>query len=244
MNPDLTIIIPVFNGARFLEKTLRRLTDWIKVNKNKIELIVVNDGSSDNTADILRDFKQLPSESYSVMNLPKNKGKGFALREGFKKAEGECIGFTDVELPYGLEVFDRMLETMKNNKNLSFLYGSRSHILSKWEKDYGFIRGIGRKFFSGVIRLLLLPGIADTQCGIKMFKKNFGDIFVKKSVINRFAIDAEMFVIAYENSLVIQDFPVEFVYTKGSTVHLLRDTFLMLKDILCVKIRRFLGFYL
>lgn len=243
MNQDLTIIIPVFNGARFLEGTLKRLADWIRVNKNKIELIAVNDGSSDNTADILRDFKQLPSDSYSVINLPKNKGKGFALREGFKKAEGEYIGFTDIELPYGLEVFDGMLEIMKNNKNLSFLYGSRSHILSKWEKEYGFIRKLGRKFFSFVIRFLLLPDIADTQCGIKMLRNNFRDIIIKKSIINRFATDVEMFVIAYENNLAVRDFPVEFVYTKGSTVHLLRDTILMLKDILCVKIRRFLGLY-
>lgn len=232
---ELTIIIPVFNAAAFLEESLRRIRQWTEGRGGDVELIVVDDGSVDNTLAVARNFKGLAN--YRVIGLKGNMGKGFALREAMKQARGEYIGFTDADLPYGLEAFDQMLQLMKTSPNLYFLYGSRSHVLSRSKKGYGAVRSIGRFFFSNLIRLIAVPGVSDTQCGIKMFRKKLVEAVIKKSVIDRFAIDIELFAIAKANNFAYQDFPVELTHRKESSVRLVKDTILMLADALRIKIR-------
>lgn len=234
---ELTIIIPVFNGGRFFKESLKNLEVWLKKHNNRFELIVVNDGSSDNTLRVLENFKkQIPN--YLILDLKENRGKGFAIKEGMKRASGDYIGFTDADLPYGLEVFDQMLNVMRANPDLSFLHGSRHHALSRSKKGYGFIRSIGRLFFSHTIRLLAVPNIPDTQCGIKMFKRDFVEVALQKSIIDRFAFDIELFVIAKMNNLTYQDFPVELSHRRESSVRLVKDTLLVLKDVLRIRARK------
>ncbi len=239
---ELTIIIPVFNASAFLGESLKKIENWLRSRGGKIELIAVNDGSTDNTLVILENFKkQIPN--YLIVDLKENRGKGFALKEGMKRASGEYIGFTDADLPYGLEVFDQMLKLMKNNQKISFLYGSRSHVLSRSKRGYGIVRSMGRLFFSHAIRLLAVADVLDTQCGIKMFKSEFVNTAFQKSIIDGFAFDIELFVIAKIRNLTYQDFPVELSHRKESSVRLVRDTLLMLKDVLRIKIRKWLNGY-
>ena len=204
-NIKLSIILPVFNGAEILQQSLEKLSAWISGQPYKIELIVVNDGSDDTTSDILEKFKG-KLDYYYTINLPKNRGKGFAVRAGIKAASGAYIVFTDTDLSYGMEIFSDMYKFMNSNKDIYLLYGSRAHSLSRGYAGYTLTRRLSSLLFSGLARFLILPGVKDTQCGVKMFKKEFAILATEKLTVDRFAFDIEMLIIAQENHLKFQDF--------------------------------------
>jgi dolichyl-phosphate beta-glucosyltransferase len=107
--------------------------------------------------------------------------------------------------------------------------------LSREKRGYGFLRRLGRSFFSRVIRFLVVPNVLDTQCGIKMLRSELAKQVVAKGVINRFAADIELFIIARANHWRYEDFPVELNHRKESSVRLIRDTLIMFKDVLRIK---------
>lgn len=241
IDTELTIIIPVFNSGLFLRSSLFSFDEWQKKLSYRVGLILVNDGSTDGTGKILNDF--ISTKDYvEVISLSKNMGKGYALRCGFLAAKSSYVAFTDSDLPYGLEIFEPMLEKMRD-KQVEFFYGSRSNRQSFSNTDYGFIRKIGSMFFSNIVRCLMFPRVFDTQCGLKMMKKEFSDLVVKKSIINRFAFDIELFAIAISNHLLMQDFPVVLKHHKESSVRLFKDTILMFIDIMQIRIKIWQGFY-
>ncbi len=228
MNIELSVIIPAYNAGAFIEDTLRRLAALLGESR---ELIVVDDGSGDDTFDVMRRFEgRIPN--YSCIRLPRNRGKGFALREGMKRARGTYVAFTDADLPYGLSIFDEMLAVMKKDSALFLLYGSRSHQNSKEEKGYGTLRRFGRNFFSNVIRYLAVPDVPDTQCGIKMLTRELAECASVSAIINRFAFDIELFMIAKAHGWQYRAFPVTLTHRKESSVRLVRDTLVMLLDLL------------
>lgn len=225
--------MPIYNGAKFLNTTIEKLDAWTMGRQNDIEIIFVDDGSNDATFDILRKLNKI---NFSVIHLEKNSGKGAALRAGIRRAHGAYVAFTDADLPYGLEIFDKMLELFKKNSSISFLYGSRGHVLSELDKNYGLVRKIGRLFFS-IIARLIVPDVADTQCGVKMFSRKLADLISQKSIINRFAADIEFFAIARANNLIYRDFPVKLTHNKESSVRIIKDTLKMIFDIARIKIK-------
>lgn len=238
----MSIIIPVLNAEAFLESSLRTLRDYAVSCGYGVEIIVVDDGSSDRTLEIARSYAG-SIRDYTILHLPENKGKGGALKEGFRKARGAFLVFTDADLPYGIAMFGHMFGQMRAQTDLSLLYGSRSHPASQSRKKYGFIRNAGRTFFKYVVQSVLLSGIPDTQCGIKMMRKEFAVLLLECSRVDRFAFDIEMFVIARKNSLLFLDFPVELIHHKESSVRLVADTLMMIWDIIHIRLRLGRGEY-
>ncbi len=161
---DLSLVIPVYNGEPFLSETLARLADWVTNHGDAIDVIIVNDGSADRTADILKTWEgRLPH--YRHIDLPQNMGKGAALKAGFAVSSGQQVAFTDADLPYGLAIIDHMTEVLSAER-AALVYGSRSHNDSTEQKKYGILRRIGRRFFSRVIQWLPLSHIPETPCGL------------------------------------------------------------------------------
>lgn len=238
----LSIIIPVFNGSSFLEEKLKTVSKWAEGKMGSIEIIFINDGSTDATPSILNRFRQ--SMCYvRVFSLLKNRGKGFALCEGIKLAQGEYIGFTDADLPYGFIVFEHIFELMERKRKVDLVFGSRSHQRSKEKNGYGFLRKCGRLFFSVVIRLLVVPDVKDTQCGVKMFRREFAMMVLRVATVERFAFDIELFAIALQNHRLYEGVPVELTHRKESSVHFIKDTLSMLCDILKIRIRMWQNYY-
>lgn len=232
---ELSLIIPVFNGAVFLSETLGAAAQWIEHSARHIQLIMVNDGSTDKTQDILADFAN--AHAYCmVLNLPVNRGKGNALRSGMAYATGEYVAFTDADLPYGLSVFECMIGVIRENSAVYLLYGSRAHQASAVIRGYGLIRKAGRLFFSLAARVFLALDVKDTQCGIKLLRRELAQAAVKLTRVDRFAFDMELFVLARVNFWTYQDFPVELTHRKESSVRVVNDTFGMLRDM--IRIRR------
>lgn len=239
--PKLTIIIPVFNGQDFLEGNLQRIVAWRSRLGFWVDIIVVDDGSTDNTRKILDDFV-MDKDFLKIIHLPRNTGKGYALRQGLEVAAGAFIGFTDSDLPYGLDIFTEMLAEAET-KNIALVYGSRSHSNSAPLVDYGWLRKCGRKFFSFVVGSLIIKNIPDTQCGIKLINAKLAKIVANKSVVNRFAFDIELFMIALANKFLLQDSPVVLNHRKESSIHVVKDTLRMLYDIIRIKVNVFKKYY-
>ncbi len=237
----LTLIFPVFNAAPFLRDSLAPLAEWLRA-RPEVDCIFVNDGSTDDSMTILEDMKKEFPRPYRIIDQGSNKGKGAAVRAGMQLATGDLVAFTDIDLPYGLPIFDGMRMMMDKNPSLAFLYGSRSHADSRFAQ-YGAVRRIGREFFSRVIRMLAAPDTSDTQCGIKMFRKDFADVVAHRSVIDRFAFDIELFAIARVNDFSRKDLPVELVRHKESSVRIGKDTVMMLRDIARIRERLRRGEY-
>ncbi len=240
MNPVLTLIVPVYNGEDFLAATLANLIKW-RNGRSEIEIIIVNDGSTDATESIIKEA-QKQSDLRSIL-LAHNKGKGAALRAGLASAKGSVVAFTDADLPYGLESIDAMCERIRTAPALQLLYGSRSHHKSVVRKDYGILRKFGRLFFSLAVRILAIPGVPDTQCGIKMLRRELVNAAVKLARLDRFAFDIELFTIARQNGMIMEPFPVELNHRRESSVRVVVDTLKMLFDILRIRLRSIRGFY-
>ncbi len=236
---ELSLVIPAYNAGDFLEETMVRLRTMLLARPDW-ELLVVNDGSVDTTQKILMNSLSGIPRARSL-DLSGNRGKGAALRAGMREARGTFVAFTDADLPYGLAVFDAMLSRMKREPLLALLYGSRSHTDST-QQGYGLIRGLGRLFFGTLIRVIL-PDVGDTQCGIKLFRRELAQKIAEKGSIDGFAADIEFFVIARAQRMRYQDFPVALAHRKESSVRVVRDSFLMLKDMGVILYRRWRGDY-
>ena len=234
-----SVITPVFNAERFLERTLGEIAEWRAKLREPVEIIFVNDGSTDRTLSLLAAFAGRDS-SVQVIQFAENHGKGFALREGMRRSHGEYVAFTDADLPYGLNALQEMRRIMQEDPTLAFLYGSRSHVASRSEA-YGSLRTTGRRFFSVLIRLLAVPGVADTQCGVKMLRRRLVDAVVKKTIVDRFAFDVELFVIANAGRMRSHDFPVELREQKQSSIRLVKDTINMFGDLFRIRVRMWRG---
>lgn len=239
---ELSIILPVFNGADILERSLKRLKSWIAEKPYKIELIVVNDGSTDATKNISENF-QGKFDYYQFINFSENKGKGFAVKAGMRAANGKFVVFTDADLSYGVDIFDAMYQFIKTDKNIQLLYGSRRHPQSKGYAGYTKLRRFSSLLFSNLARFIVPPAVKDTQCGVKMMRGEFAALAAQKLTINRFAFDIELFVIAKAYNLTFQDFPVALSHREETSVRLITDALFMIKDICLMKINIWLGRY-
>ncbi len=238
---ELSIIIPIFNGAAFIDQSLGRIFDWVKQASVAVEVVVVNDGSTDATREHLLVWQE--QALCRVINFEANQGKGAAIREGLRASTGDAVIFTDADLPYGVAIFGELLAASKADPIVSCFYGSRTNPKSFAEHGYGLLRQFGRSFFSTVVRQAVVGGIKDTQCGIKFLTRPLVELVLKYSTIDRFAFDIELFVIARQNKLALRDFPVVLNHRKESSVRIVTDTFLMLVDILKIRLKIWQNFY-
>jgi len=230
---QLSIILPVYNGQKIVAGSLSQINEWMRRQKISIELIVVNDGSVDQTTKILNEWSD-KINNYHIVDYQINRGKGHAVKKGFEAAKGAYVLFTDTDLSYGLDLILTMYQEIQSHPEVSLLHGSRHHGESDYA-EYSFVRKLGRLFFSTYIRALILPDVSDTQCGIKIMMKVFADLAVKKLTVERFAFDIELFVIARANNLIYKAFPVTLENNGESSVKIIKDSLAMLADILNIR---------
>lgn len=187
------IIIPCYNEANRLQVSI-----YVKFiqSHNEYHLCFVNDGSSDNTLQVLESIKEQAESQVSIIDIKKNAGKAAAVRAGarylYHRKDIDYIGFIDADLSTDFNDFKKLVETLHNDGKLSFVYGSRG-------KDIGQIkRTILRSFFSKIIKtivfLILGLPIADTQCGAKVFKRHIVPVAYNNSFLTRWLFDVEIFI--------------------------------------------------
>jgi len=161
-NKKISVVIPVYNEEKTIEEILKKVLEETK-NWQK-EITVVNDGSDDRTLEKLKEF----SNQIVLINLPKNQGKGFALREGLKKASGEIIIIQDGDLEYSPKDYQKLLTPILEDKT-KVVYGSRN--LNPENEPFSRIYLYGGKLITSFFNLLFKTNLTDINTGYKFFKK-------------------------------------------------------------------------
>lgn len=234
---ELSVVIPAYNEAKRIRNTLVRIINYLTYKGVAYEIIIVDDGSSDNTAEVAKSFK---NKKIRILTNKPNMGKGFAVRRGMLSAKKRYVLFSDADLSTPIEEIEKFIPYLDD---YDILIGSRNLQESDIQIKQPFIRSKLGKSFPWIVHLFLLRDIKDTQCGFKLFKKSvIAPIFQKQS-INGFAFDVEILFIARKLGLKIKEIPIIWLNTLGSKVSPLKDPYHMFRDILQIKWKNKNGFY-
>lgn len=225
---DLSIIIPAYKSKDIVIEQLPVLKQWLKGWKYKTEIIVVVDGEK------VCDYSDVADgDSVVVTGYETNRGKGFAIKYGFKKAKAPLILYTDADVPFSQEDMLRMAGTLEANSHRNvWVIGDRTLPDSKYFEHTLALRKAGSNLLLLIIKHTLGKDFADTQCGLKGFTRGAGECVFSKSLVNRFAFDFECLYIARQKKIDVLKIPVSLRNQSPSTVRLYRDGMRLLKDVL------------
>lgn len=228
----ISIVVPAYNEESRLLSTLERINEYCRAARLDYELIVVNDGSSDRTAAVAREWKP-PDCPLSVIDRAQNRGKGFSVREGVRRARGDWILFSDADLSTPIEEMEKFVERLEAGAEV--VIGSRNLPGSRLEVRQPWHRRIMGKVFNLLVRVLAVPGVRDSQCGFKAFSRRAAEIIFSRARIDGFSFDVEILYLARKYRLKIEELPVRWIDSPRSTVDPLRDSLRMLKDIMRIR---------
>jgi glycosyltransferase involved in cell wall biosynthesis len=227
----LSLIIPYYNSALYIEDNLRRLLDFLPQHFDSFEIIAVDDGSSDATPERL---KNLAADSrVQTVLLPQNVGKGGALKAGVAASRGEYVLFTDADLPYDLSALPRFVEALESGCEV--VLGTRRG--SEHDASAGTKRTLLSRIFLALANRVLLHPVSDTQCGIKGFSAKAAHQIFGALRTKRFCFDVEAIVIAQKAAYRLCELPVVLVNADSSSVRVGRDGLQMLADLASIYVR-------
>jgi len=192
------------------------------------ELIVVDDGSTDATAERAR-----AAGADRVIALEQNGGKGGAVRAGVLAARGRTIAFTDADLSYSPDQVLRLLAEVEGGWDV--VVGSRKHTETRTLVTARRLREVGGRIVNAFTAFVLLGQYRDTQCGLKAFRSDVGKVIFSHSRIDGFAFDVEVFHLVERYRLTLAEVPVELTNSTRSTVHVVRDTTRLVRDLFRIR---------
>lgn len=228
---EISIIIPVYNDAAHIGKSLDRLLNFIKNQNLNAEVLAINDGGKDATSVIVKEkSKQYPRIKF--LDRQQNKGKGYSVREGFRAASSEFIVFTDADLPYGTGYFTKMIELLKSGADLVIANRNLAPNAKSSTSGIGVLRRLTHWGFGFLVRRFLHLKFSDTQAGLKGIRREATEKILHKLKINGFAFDLELLVEAQKAGLQVREIPVALENTGQSNIKIARDSLQMFIDIL------------
>lgn len=232
---QFSVVIPAYNEEWRLPPTLIDIIDYFDERKVTYEIIVVDDGSSDQTVAVVDKFVKIRTQ-VKLIRLPRNYGKGHAVRTGMLNARGEFILFSDADGSTAISQIER-LEAALHAGKASIAFGSRAapsastRVQSRWYR-----KALGR-CFNFFVSKLLLPGVLDTQCGFKLFTRDAAQFVFSTQECDGFGFDLEILYLAKRADIAFEEVPVNWVHVPGSKVNLIIDALKMFRDIFVFRFR-------
>jgi dolichyl-phosphate beta-glucosyltransferase len=227
----VSIIVPAYNESVRLGKTLPVIVDYLNQNFPDAELIVVDDGSIDNTADVARAAIKNPgSIRTSVISYKSNLGKGRAVRLGLLASRSDVALFSDADLSTPITETPKLVEAIKRG-DCDLAFGSRAIDRSLIGVHQSWRREQGGRIFNLAVRLATGLPFWDTQCGFKAFRMSSCRPIIEAATIDRFGFDVELIYIAYRAGLKLREIPVRWDHNEGSKVSLAGDSLKMLGEV-------------
>jgi len=243
MSASLSVIIPTYNEAARLGNTLRAVVDYLRQSAPDAEVIVVDDGSADDTAELARHaFADAGNLRTSVISYKSNLGKGRAVRLGLLAARGDVTLFSDADLSTPITEAPKLVDPIVRGE-YDVTFGSRAldreliGIHQPWRREQG-----GR-VFNLVVRLATGLPFWDTQCGFKAFRMSVCRPIVEAATVDRFGFDVELLYLAFRAGLRLKEVPVRWDHNDDSKVTLFSDSFKMLNEVALIRQQARRGVY-
>jgi glycosyltransferase involved in cell wall biosynthesis len=218
---DLSIVIPAFNEEGSLPKAIERIGSYLSARAWRAEIIVVNDGSSDATPQLIESHRgKYPS--LRLISNGSNRGKGFSVRRGILEARGEIALFTDADLSTPIDEADKLLLALRE-QGYDVAIGSRGMDNSLIEVHQSVFRAQAGNLFNFLVRRIAGLEFSDTQCGFKAFRREPTRIIFEQQRIERFGFDPEILFLAKRHGLRVAEIPVRWSHDSATKVNVVGD---------------------
>jgi len=238
---ELSIIIPAYNEEARILPTLQAIAAFLHASRIPAEVLVVDDGSTDGTAQCVEEM----ARSFPLLRLVRNggnRGKGYSIRHGFAESRGHRVLLTDADLSTPIEEINKLFPYLVD-RGYGGAIGSRAVDQSTVEVPQGWLRRSMGKIFNRLVRMLTGLPFRDTQCGFKLLDREaFLPIFGMARV-DRFSYDVEILMLAGRRGIGVAEVPVIWRNSPQSKVRFARDSLQMLGDTLRIAIREWTGGY-
>jgi glycosyltransferase involved in cell wall biosynthesis len=238
--PHYSIVIPAYNESARIQATLESVVACIRERGWQAEVIVVNDGSSDTTAEMVRAFARNAPE-VRLMENPGNRGKGYSVRSGILQALGEVVMFTDSDLSAPIEEAERLFAAIAEGADIAI--GSRWLESGRQTHRQPLYRQFFGRCFNAVTRAVMGLPFADTQCGIKAFTRAAAQAVFQLQTIERWGFDPEILFIALKRGLRVVEVPVSWAHDERTRMSYLKDGITMLEEIATIRWNALRGRY-
>jgi dolichyl-phosphate beta-glucosyltransferase len=238
--PTYSFIIPAYNEGARLGSTLARVLTYISTRGWDAEVVVVNDGSRDQTADLVRASAQTHPELRLIEN-PGNRGKGYSVRNGMLNARGEVLVFSDADLSSPIEEANKLFAAIDAGSDIAI--GSRWLQPEMQTHRQSLLRQFYGRIFNLALRVLLGLNFKDTQCGFKAFTRSASQAIFPFQRIERWGFDPELLYLARRAGLKVQEIPVAWAHVEGTRLSPLRDGFRMFGEVLKIRWNSLTGKY-
>ena len=238
--PELSVIITAYNEESRLPRTLASICAFLGERGRSFEVLVVDDGSDDRTTDAVMSYSKAHAQ-VRVLSYQPNRGKGFAVRTGILAAKGDYLLIDDADGSSPIEEVERLEKAIADGADLAI--GSRAK-----PDDSRTVEALTHRKFVGntfnfIVQSLLLPGVFDTQCGFKLFKRTVARDVFSVNRIDGFGFDVEVLYIARSRGYKIAEVAINWANMEGSKVNVLVDSPKMFIDVLKVAGLSWLGAY-
>ncbi len=236
--PFLSLIIPAHNEALRLPDTLKQVFEFISGQPYNTEVIVVENGSDDNTFKIAQEY----AANYTQLRILQNtqRGKGRAVRQGMLEAQGEYCFMCDVDLSMPLTEINKFLPPVSDGNDIAIASREAAGAVRYNEPYYRHFVG---RVYNGLIRTLALPGLQDTQCGFKCFRAGVAKDLFSRQTLPGWSFDVEVLFIARLLGYKIVEIPIHWYYSPHSKISVVRDSFKMGVDLITIRLNALRGIY-
>jgi dolichyl-phosphate beta-glucosyltransferase len=240
VNPDYSIVIPAYNEKARIGQTLELVLECVHSHNWNAEVLVVNDGSRDNTAAIIQEFAA-KDPIVRLINNPTNRGKGYSVRTGMLQAVGEIVMFTDADLSSPMEEAELLFAAIREGADIAI--GSRWLEVKRQTLRQPLYRRFFGRCFNAVTRMVMALPFADTQCGFKAFTREAAQTVFQLQRIERWGFDPEILFIAIKRGYTVREVAVTWGHDERSRISYLRDGLKMLEELVFVRWNALTGVY-
>ncbi len=232
--PELSVVVPAYNEAKRIDRTLQAAIDHLARWYPRFELLVVDDGSTDETRALCARYAA-DEPRVQLVALGRNRGKGAAVREGMLRSRGARALFMDADLATPMYELDKLIA--KANAGYDVVLGSPARPESRvGRRQHPLREGMGRTF-NAIVQAVVLAGIKDTQCGFKLFSRRAAHTLFALSRVDHYAFDVEVLLLAREHGFRVAEVGVDWFHDPQSRVSPVTDAARMFVDVLALRAR-------
>lgn len=224
-----SIVIPAYNESQRIAAALEKILAHAQESRWMAEILVVNDGSRDDTAEIVRRYSAR-NPSVRLVENPGNRGKGYSVRNGMLHAHGDVMLFTDADLSAPIYEAQKLFAAIEQGADVAF--GSRWLAAETQTERQPLLRQLYGRMFNLLLRVALGLKYKDTQCGFKAFSRRAAQAIFPRQRIERWAFDPELLFLAEKYGLTVREVPVEWAHDERSKINPIRDGARMGLDVL------------